>query len=195
MEVIGFYNAYQNLSNVCTFSTGCTSEAVDQQFDAGEATIIGLEAYADAEVELPHELTLPARLAYTFTSATFDNSFDSADPIFGKVVAGDDVPYVPHHQLSASVGLEHRWAGGNLSGSFVDSMRETAGSAAPTPFEASDAHFLLDASAYGQPFQFLKIYAVGRNLLDLDYAASHRPYGTRPGAPLTLQVGTKIQTP
>jgi len=138
---------------------------------------------------------LPARLAYTLTSATFDNSFDSADPIFGDVAEGDDVPYVPQHQLSASAGLEHRWAGGNLSGTFVDSMRETAGSLEPAPFEASDAHFLLDASVYGQPFEFLKIYAMGRNLLDMDYAASHRPYGARPGAPLTLQVGTKIATP
>jgi Fe(3+) dicitrate transport protein len=195
MEVLGFYNAYSNLSNVCTFSTGCTSDAVDQQFDAGKATVAGLEAYVDVELELPHELTLPGRAAYTFTHARFASSFDSADPIFGNVTEGDEVPYVPPHQLSASIGLEHEYAGGNVSGTFVAATRETAGTGEPTDFEATDAHFLLDASVYGQPFDFLKLYVVGRNLIDMAYVAAHRPYGARPGAPLTIQVGTKIEMP
>jgi Fe(3+) dicitrate transport protein len=195
LEVLGFYNAYSNLSNVCTFSTGCTNEALDQQFDGGKATIAGLEAYADVEIELPHELLLPGRAAYTFTRATFDTSFDSADPIFGDVTEGDEVPYVPAHQLSASVGLEHKYAGGNVSGTFVDTVRESAGSDEPVGFDASDAHFLLDASVYGRPLDFLKLYVVGRNLLDMAYVAGHRPYGARPGAPLTIQVGTKIEMP
>jgi Fe(3+) dicitrate transport protein len=192
VEVIGFFNDYANLSNVCTFSSGCTGDDIDRQFDAGEATIAGLEAYADAEIRLPHDLTLPARVAYTFTKATFDTTFDSADPIFGEVEEGDEVPYVPEHQLSAAVGLEHAWAGGDVSGTFVSAMRETAGTGEPLPFETTDAHFLLDATAYVRPFSFWKIYAVGRNLLDMDYVASHRPYGARPGAPLWVQIGTKL---
>lgn len=196
VEVIGFYNAYSNLSNVCTFSTGCAVEDIDRQFDAGDATIAGLEGYAEAEIELPAELVLPGRLAYTFTHARFDKDFDSADPIFGNVREGDVVPYVPPHQLSASVGLEHRLAGGSLSGTFVSAMRETAGSPGeePAPFETTDAHFLLDASVYAQPFDFMKVYVVGRNLLDMAYVASHRPFGARPGAPLMIQVGTKLET-
>ncbi len=195
VELIGFYNDYQNLSNVCTFSSGCTSEAVDEQFNAGEASIGGLEAFIDAEVELPSQLLLPGRLAYTFTHARFDTTFESADPIFGDVAEGDEVPYIPTHQLSASLGLEHRYAGGNVGGTFVSAMRETAGSEEPSAFETTDAHFLLDASVYAKPFDFLKVYATGRNLLDMAYVASHRPFGARPGAPISFQVGTKIETP
>ncbi|NUP06492.1 MAG: TonB-dependent receptor [Polyangiaceae bacterium] len=195
VEVIGFFNDYSNLSNVCTFSTGCVAEDVDQQFNAGEATVAGLEAYADAEIELPAELTLPTRAAYTFTRATFDTSFESADPIFGDVEEGDEVPYVPAHQLSASVGLESKWAGGSISGTYVSAVREAAGSGEAEPFETTDEHFLLDASVYAKPFPFWKIYVLGRNLLDQAYVASHRPFGARPGAPLTILVGTKIELP
>lgn len=197
VEAIGFYNDYVNLSNVCTFSTGCIAEAVDEQSNAGAATVAGLEAYVDAEVELPLDLTLPGRIAYTFTHARFDTSFDSADPIFGDVSEGDVIPYIPEHQLVASVGLEHRIVGGSVGGTFVSAMRETAGGVdeEPTPFETTEAHFLLDASVYAQPFDFWKIYVTGRNLLDMAYVASHRPYGARPGAPISFQVGAKLETP
>ncbi len=192
VEAIGFHNAYSNLSNVCTFSSGCIQGGVDEQFNAGEASIWGLEVYADVEAEVTDDLVLPARLAYTFTRATFETTFSSADPIFGDVQAGDDVPYVPTHQISASIGLEHELVGGNVAGTFVDELREVAGSGPPAEGEATDRHFLLDASVYTQPWKFLRFYAVGRNLLDMEYVASRRPYGARPGAPLWLQVGTKL---
>ncbi|MBL9022796.1 MAG: TonB-dependent receptor [Myxococcales bacterium] len=192
IEAIGFYNGYSNLSNICTFSSGCVAEGVDEQNNAGAATVLGLEGFADVEIELMKDLTLPARVAYTFTHATFDNTFTSADPLFGDVAEGDDVPYIPAHQLSATAGLEHRYVGGNVSGTFVSEMREVAGAGEPPPGEATDASFLLDASIYARPLSFLTFYAVGRNLLDMAYVASRRPFGARPGAPILLQVGAKV---
>lgn len=192
VEAIGFFNGYSNLSNVCTFSTGCVGENLDEQFDAGRATIWGLEGFADVEVPLMEDLVLPGRVAYTFTKATFDSSFSSADPIFGDVEEGDDIPYIPEHQLSVQIGLEHKYVGGNLSGVFSSAMREVAGTGEPLPGDATDSYFLLDASIYARPWSFLQFYAVGRNLLDWTYVASRRPFGARPGAPIWVQVGTKI---
>lgn len=192
VEAIGFYNGYRNLANVCTFSSGCVEENVDQQFDAGKATILGLEVFGDVEIELMKDLVLPGRVAYTFTHATFDTSFTSADPLFGDVEEGDEVPYIPSHQLSATAGLEHKYVGGNVSGTFVSEMREVAGAGEPLPDDATDASFLLDASIYARPLPFLTFYAVGRNLIDMAYVASRRPFGARPGAPLWLQVGAKV---
>ncbi len=196
VEAIGFYNDYNNLSNVCTFSTGCVTE-LDAQSNAGAATVAGLEAYVDAEVELPLDLTLPGRLAYTFTHARFDTSFNSSDPIFGDVAEGDVIPYIPEHQVSGSVGLEHRLVGGSVAGTYVTAMREAAGAVDEEPerFAVTDASFLLDASVYARPFDFLKVYVTGRNLLDMAYVASNRPYGARPGAPFSFQIGTKVETP
>ncbi len=190
VEAIGFFNRYSNLSNVCTFSTGCVEGDVDRQFDGGEATVVGLEAYADVEGKIAWA-TIPARFAYTFTRAVFDTTFSSADPIFGDVEEGDDVPYVPAHQASASIGLETTYFGGSVAGTFVSEMREVAGSGAPGEGEATDMHFLLDASLKATPLQWLSIYATGKNLLNMHYIASRRPFGARPGAPVNLQAGVK----
>ena len=57
--------------------------------------------------------------------------------------------------------------------------------------EATDTYFLLDASVTATPFEFLSIYATGKNLLNMHYIASRRPFGARPGAPILVQVGMK----
>ena len=36
-EVIGFYNDYTNLMNICTFSMGCVEVNLDRQIDGGAA--------------------------------------------------------------------------------------------------------------------------------------------------------------
>src|SRR5690606_756274 len=46
VDAVGFYNDYGNLTDVCTFATGCTGNDVDQQFDAGRALIYGVESQA-----------------------------------------------------------------------------------------------------------------------------------------------------
>ncbi|EYF01681.1 TonB-dependent receptor family protein [Chondromyces apiculatus] len=192
-ELIGFFNDYSNLANVCTYSTGCINDGIDQQFDGGQADVYGLEAYVESEQEVAEGITIPGRLAYTFTRAIFTNDFSSADPIFGTVFEGDTVPYVPTHQLSASVGVEVGRIGVNVAGTYVSEMREIAGAGDPGPGEATDAYFLLDASANVKVFEGLTLYTTGKNLLNSTYIASRRPFGARPGAPIWIQVGAKIE--
>jgi len=192
IEVIGFASDYDNLTNVCTASTGCDPSDLDRQFDGGSAFVGGVEGYIESEMPITDELRLPGRLAYTFTHAEFTSDFTSADPIFGEIVAGDTVPYVPSQQLSASLGLEtDRW-GTHVSGTYVGSMREVAGSGEPGPFEATDDNFVLDASGNVVVVKGVTTYVTARNLLNATYVASHRPFGARPGAPLWIQVGAKL---
>ena len=192
-EVIGFYNDYTNLSNVCTYSTGCIQEGIDQQFDGGTARVLGVEAYVESELEVAEGVVVPGRLAYTFTSATFASDFRSADPIFGDVVEGDTIPYVPAHQIVGSIGVEVGRFGANLGATYVSPMREIAGATEPGPGEATDEYFLVDASASVKVLDWLTIYGVGRNVLDSVYIASRRPFGARPGAPRWIQLGAKIE--
>ncbi len=196
-ELIGFYNDYTNLSNQCTTSTGCVREDTDRQFDGGSARVYGLEAYVDSEWKLRRDLTLPGRLAYTFTETSFTNTFVSDDPIFGSVADGDAIPYIPSHQITASLGVEApRWAV-NVSGTFVDSMREIAGNEdlaeEREEGNATDAYFLLDLSLSAKPISWLTLYVNGRNLTNQAYIVSRRPYGARPGAPLSIQGGAKVE--
>jgi Fe(3+) dicitrate transport protein len=192
-EWIGFYNDYSNLTDICTFSSGCLDASLDRQFDAGSARVMGFEAFVESELSVTKDIALPGRVAYTFTDATFQTAFESVDPILGDVEVGDELPYVPRHQLTASFGVETRRFGAHLSGTYVAEMREVAGQDEPLPGEATDDYFLLDAAASVRVLEPLSLYVTGRNLLDTAYIASRRPYGARPGAPRWLQVGAKVE--
>jgi Fe(3+) dicitrate transport protein len=190
-EVIGFYNAYSNLTNLCTESNGCQGNLIDRQFEGGRARILGAEIYGETELPLGGGFHLPSRVSYTYTYSEFLSTFSSADPQFGNVRRGDELPYVPPNQLSGAVGLEKAPWGLNVAGTFVDSMRERAGQGTPRPGDLTDAYFLLDASAKYKLCPQLELYVSGRNLLDDRYIASRRPFGARPGAPLWVLAGIR----
>lgn len=192
-ELIGFYNDYRNLTDICTFSTGCIQDNLDRQYDAGRARVLGVEAYVESEVKVRDNIALPGRLAYTFTDARFSSDFESSDPIFGAVRASDELPYVPKHQLSASFGVEMPMWTANVGGTYVGRMRELPGQGEIDPATATDAHFLLDLAASVKPLKWFTIYGTARNLLGAEYLVSRRPYGARPGAPRWLQLGVKAQ--
>ena len=198
-EAIGFFNSYSNLTDVCTFSNGCVDVNLDRQFDAGRARIYGVELYGETELPLSvlsaraKDYSLPTRVSYTYTNSQFLNDFNSQDPILGNVVRGDQLPYIPYHQLAASVGVEHRLWAINVSGTYVGTMREVAGQGPAEESELTDAYFLLGAGASVKPLRWLKLYATGSNLLNQKYLASRRPFGARPGAPLMLNLGAKLE--
>lgn len=196
-EAIGFFNDYQNLTNLCTFSNGCAQQNLDRQTEGGRARILGVETYAETELDLGDGWKLPSRAAYTYTYSELLSTFTSADPQLGDVRRGDEIPYVPPNQASGAVGVERdggragtTW-GVNVAGTFVDSMREIAGKGTPRPGTLTDPYFLLDASAKYRVHPHVELYVNGRNLTNQDYIASRRPFGARPGSPLIVMVGIR----
>lgn len=192
-EAIGFLNDYYNLTSICTLSSGCGTNELDQQFEAGGARVWGLELFTQAEPRLDRNFTFPIRGSYTYTNTQFLNDFRSGDPTWGNVKGGDEFPYVPRHQASGSIGVDHRRFGVYASGTIVDSMREVAGTGEPPRYQRTDAYFLLDLSAKYKVMRQLEIYANARNLLDEAYVTSHRPYGARPGAPRWVSMGLRLE--
>jgi len=192
-EVIGFFNDYSNMTDVCSFASGCTGSHLDQQFDAGAAQIYGIESYVAQEIPLVGKLSLPINAAYTFTRGIFRNTFVSDDPSYGSVEKGDEIPYIPRHQLNASVGLEHPRAGANVAVNYVAAMREEAGQEPLSETLATDEQFWLDASARAHVWGPLSLYANVRNVLGGEFIVSHRPFGARPNPPRWFQMGVKIE--
>lgn len=190
-EVIGFYNDYRNLTDICTFSNGCVGASEDRQFDAGAVRIYGLEAFLETELRRG-DVTFPARVAYTYTASSFLSSFPSADPQFGDVKEGDELPYVPHHQLSATVGAETKRWGLAAQLAYVSRMRETAGRGDFVDARSTDAYVVVDASGYVRLSKGVQLYVQGRNLGDATYLVGRRPFGARPGAPRWIQAGAKF---
>lgn len=189
-EVVGFFNQYTNLTDVCTFSSGCADTDLDRQFDAGRARIYGLEAFLNHTQKI-ESVELPVTLAYTLTRAEFLNTFQSDDPIFGSVESKDELPYVPRHQLTVTPGIEHARAGVNLSLRYVSAMRERPGQGPLSLTLATDYQLTADLNVYVRPTLWLQLYLNAQNLGDRQAIVSRRPYGARPNAPRWIQLGLK----
>lgn len=191
-DLIGFYNDYSNITSVCTESSGCSSQNLDRQLAGGAARIMGLEAFVEANPTLVTDIKLPVRASYTLTSATFQQDFEADDPSWGRVKAGDEMPYVPLHQVFAQVGIESpKWAF-NVSGTYVGDMREKPGQGDVYLKDLTDPYFLMDVGASYKPRSWYSIYFVGKNILDETYLVARRPFGARPGAPRMFQIGMKV---
>lgn len=191
LEAIFFYTDYSNLLGTCTFSTGCTG-TLGTQVNAGEMDVLGVEVVLAHEFVLPHELRLPVRATWTFTDATFGSDI-RGNPEYGDANAGDEVPFLPPHQASLSVGIGGPQWGLNLQATYLDATRETAGQGDPADGEVSDRAVMFDANVHYKPLEWLTIYLKGENLLLQRPVVSRRPYGARPGKPFSILGGVKAQ--
>jgi len=191
VEAVGFFSDYSNLTAECTFSKGCPEHQLGEQINGGEVNIWGVEASAAHDLETSVGLTIPLRIAYTFTRSRFLTSFTSDDPQFGEVVEGDELPYVPEQQGSLSLGaFMNRW-GVNLTGTYMGAMRESAGQGEPAEGDVTDAFAVLGGLAWVNPLERLQIYVKAENIFDNRYIVSRRPFGARPGRPRFVQVGVR----
>lgn len=190
IELIGFVNDYSNLTGQCGFSTGCSGDMLDRQFNGGSVLVWGLEAAGSWRFSVGR-FSIPLRLSYTYTGSSFREAFESEDPTFGDVSEGDELPYVPAHQGQLQGGLEHEHAGFQVIGTYVSEMREQAGQG--DAGERTDDYVMVDAVAWWQAIERLRIYVRGENLLNDQPIASRRPFGARPIRPFTVQIGAKVE--
>ncbi|MGB0588691.1 MAG: TonB-dependent receptor family protein [Myxococcota bacterium] len=191
-EVVGFVSDYTNLIGECGFSAGCEAEQLDQQYNAGAVLVAGLEFVGGHRFDLGAEIDLPVRLSYTFTHTEFLTEFTSDNPQFQDVSVGDELPYVPAHQASLTVGVEGPWWGVNIAGTLVDAMRETAGQDGDDEAFFTGLLPLVDLAAHIRPLDEVEVYLKLDNLLMQESIVSRRPYGARPSKPFSVSLGLKL---
>lgn len=188
IETIYFLNDYDNLVGTVTESTGGGGQIGDQ-FDGGEVVVSGLEISAAYKIE-KDRFTFPFSLNYTWTNeAEFKNAFESDFEPWGQVEIGDELPYIPEHQLRMTAGVESERFSVNLAANFVGKMRNNAGQGAFLPGQAIDSHIVVDFISGFSLTQNLATYVKIDNLLDETYIAARRPAGVRPGLPRTAYIG------
>ncbi len=194
LEALAFFNDYSNILGSCTASTGggCT---IGDQFDGGEVDVAGVEASANLDLAgwLGTGVAIPARLAYTFTDATFNTSFASAFGPWGQVQAGDELPYIPRQQLAASLGVDTGRLGGDVTVAWVGETRASAGAGAIPADALIDGRTIIDTSAWVNVGDQVRLTLNVRNLTDETYIAARRPAGLRPGLPRTVLVSVDAQ--
>jgi Fe(3+) dicitrate transport protein len=187
-EGIYFLNDYDNLVGTVTESTGGGGEIGDQ-FDGGEVRVSGLELSGTYNWRL-NSVYVPFELRYTWTAeAEFRNAFESDFDPWGDVEVGDELPYIPEHQLRATAGLEASKWRFNIAANYVGKLRTRAGQGAFIPEESVDSHVVWDMVAAWQFTPRLSTYVKVDNLFDETYIAARRPAGVRPGLPRTAYLG------
>ena len=189
VEAIGFLNDYSNLTGQCAFSTGCTEEMLDRQFNAGSVFVWGVEAVASWTFEL-YRARIPVRATYTYTGSHFREGFDSDDPTLGMVEEGDELPYIPEHQGQLQLGVEHPRGGARVVGTYVGAMREQAGQGGDGV--RTDAYGIVDVVGWAQIRPTVRTYVRLENILNQQPVASRRPFGARPVRPAMFQLGVKV---
>jgi len=187
LEVMGFFNDYENLVGLCTNSSG--SDCIPgQAFNGKGVYVSGLELSLQKTLETASGWQIPLQLAYTWMNAEFQSDFES--DFFGSVQKGDPVPYIPDHQVWAAAGILHGAWSINLSANYVDAVCTRASCGV---FEKTESALILDLSVHYDINRNWQAYAVLENLTDEIHIAAREPYGARPNKPQTLLVGMKFQ--
>ena len=191
-EVVAFFNDYDNLLGRDTLAAGGTGEG--GLFNGGAARVYGLEASAawDMSQLLKVRSSLPVRIAYTLTDAEFRNSFQSSFGPWGNIAVGDDLPYIPRHQLFASVGVQEGDWGLELDVIYVGETRTQAGQGRIARSEATDSYLVLNLSGEHSLTPSTSLFASLQNLPNRSYIVARRPAGARPGSPRLFMAGIRF---
>lgn len=191
-EFVGFFNDYSNLLGSDLAATGGTGSL--DQFNAGEVNVSGIELLLNYNfTKKEAKISLPISFGYTYTNTEFKNSFGSSNGLWGTVTKGDELPYIPKHQLNAAFSLEHTDFEVNINGRFNGEFRTLAGIGSISDNERVDSNFIIDLSGKYYVNKKLSLTANIINLLDNTYAASRVPAGLRPGHPFGIYGGFEFK--
>lgn len=189
LTMVGYFNDYENLLGKDTFSSGGTGSG--DLFNAGRVQAYGLETSASYSFNIGSFRT-PVSLAYTYSHAEFMTSFDSDYEAWGSVEEGDELPYLPAHVFSASVGVETSRALAGAFANYAGEMRTVAGQGDIPTLESTDARVILDLTAEYELIEHTRLFASAQNVTDEVFITSRRPSGVRPGLPRTFIAGLKL---
>jgi Fe(3+) dicitrate transport protein len=155
--------------------------------------VYGVEAQVGGEVPINKRLAVPVAVAYTLTKSRFRHSFSSDFAGWGDVMEGDELPYLPGHQLTVSSAIKHRrWELGATT-RYHGASRDVAGQGEIPDAERAAAVFTIDLSAHARLHDWAELYATCSNLLDEQVIVSRRPYGARPNPPRMVAIGYKAR--
>jgi Fe(3+) dicitrate transport protein len=190
-EGTAFLNQYRNILGSATLSSGTPGDG--DLYNGGRVRAIGFESMAQADLtSATAALRIPVQATYTFSRSEFQTSFSSG--FWGEVVAGDELPYHPNHQFSASVGVRGGSWGVSLSAHGASEARTEASRGTPPPNRRTDGFAVVGLAAdYQLPAYGATIFAGIENLADTEYVVARVPAGLRPGLPRTLQAGLRFQ--
>lgn len=194
-DLIGFFSDYSNLKGSCTLAAGCTEAQEGTEFNGGEVFTWGTEAQVGGEIPLVKRrgLSLPFNVAYTWTRSEFRHGFDSDFAGWGRVMEGDELPYLPQHQLSVSASVKLPKYEIGATTRYQGESRDVAGQGPIEERERLASLFTIDLNAHARLEKWAELYVTCSNVLDEQVIISRRPYGARPNPPRMVAAGYKAR--
>ena len=190
-QTVLFFNDYSNLLGSDLAASG--GQGTTDQFNGGNVDVSGieLELHYDLLASAKTSLSLPVGLTYTLTEGVFQNSFESEFEGWGTVEQGDQLPYLPKHQLALFLGLESGRTSFNISTKYQSALRTEPGQGDIPTNQGTDSQFVVDFSTNYSLNKNINLFGSIRNLTNQVYNVARRPAGLRPGMPRSFVVGLK----
>jgi len=202
-QVASFLNDYANILGSDNMSGG--GLGTGDQFNAGNATIKGIEFSMGYDVLYKENASvkLPINLAYTYTHATFRETFQNGggDWGTGMINKGDLIPFITPHLFTASIGIETNQFNATLVARYVGETRTIPGqfnTVVPQKnvlynnVNAIAGFLILDLSSNFQINKTLSTFATLNNITNNRNIVANLPNGYRPNLPLNAMVGIKV---
>ena len=183
LEVTFFTNSYANLIGADTAASG---GGTDELFNGGAVDISGLELYLRRILVDTGSMQIPFEMSWTNTNSEFQESFDG---FWGKVLKGDELPYIPDNLITFNLGLNVEKFSSNISLKKTPKMRTVAGSGRLFKSNSTDELTIIDV---GMRYAFDNSVTLSfniNNFLNDNSIAARRPYGVRPSMPRSLNIG------
>ena len=191
VELLYFSTDYQNMFGSCSASSGAVGECeIGDSFNAGGATINGIEFTLQSEINSESGIDYPMSITYTSTNATFDNTFSS--DFWGEVTSGMDIPGLPNSQIAVRGGFVTNQ--GWLGDVTLYSYGNTCSVAGCSPGTEIDSYSVVDLSLSKQFNENIDIYLKVENITDeKDIVARAPKNGARAQKPRSTTVGIRFR--
>ena len=130
-QMTGFLNNYDNILGSDNVSGG--GAGTGDMFNAGNAKIQGIELSLTYDLlykkMATNNIKLPISLAYTYTSAKFQETFvnGGGDWGSGTINKNDLIPFITPHLFTASIGIENKKFDATLVGRYTGDTRVKPG--------------------------------------------------------------------
>ncbi len=190
-EVLFFRSDYQNLIGSDLDASGGTGSL--DNFNAGKASAWGIEVFNKTTVFPQKKIKLPLMFSYTYTEAFFKETFYSPTKMWSRVSVGDNMPYIPRHQLTFTSGIQYDKINISLRSRYQSAMWSRPGkgdlNAATTKIPA---YFISDLSASYNISPNVSLHFIVNNVFNEVYLISDLPAGLRPGRPRMIKGGVSI---
>lgn len=191
IEAIAFSTRLDNLHGNCTASQGCDDSLIGNQYNAGKVSIDGLELSLQQAWQLG-AVQIPLNMNFTYSNASFEESFESDLDSWGSVTSGDDLPYLPQTVLQIETGVKgYNWQV-LASVQRLDEMRTQAGSGAINADNGIAGRTVVNVSAQYSIDDTQQVYAVIDNAFDTTYIATRQHGAIQTGKPRTVQIGYRV---